>query len=322
MQIKTQEIHTNLGEAVRLGFSKKPKSISSMFLYDAEGDRLFQEIMKMPEYYLTRCEEEIFHMQKEQILKEMQVFEEPFNLMEFGAGDGSKTKILLHYLLENGADFTYYPVDISKHILSELAYSLQQEMPALKVHPMNFDYFDAIRETTHLNNRRNITLFLGSNMGNFTREQAVDFYKNFARESKTGNLLFVGIDRRKNPHIISQAYDDPHGITAAFNLNLLRRMNREMGADFDMEAFRHYSFYEPVSGEVRSYLISLKDQQVYFETLEEQFFFKKDELIHTEISKKYSPEEIDRLAEEAGYKVLCHFTDERQYFLDSLWEVP
>lgn len=321
MQIKTQEIHTNLGEAVRLGFSKNPKSISSMFLYDAEGDRLFQEIMKMPEYYLTRCEEEIFHMQKEQILKEMQVFEEPFNLLEFGAGDGSKTKILLHYLLENGADFTYYPVDISKHILSELTHNLQQEMPALKVHPMNFEYFDSIREITHLNNRRSITLFLGSNMGNFTREQAVVFYKKFARESKTGDLLFVGIDRRKNPHIISLAYDDPHGITAAFNLNLLRHMNRELGADFDMKAFRHYTFYEPVSGEVRSYLISLKNQQVYFEALEEQFFFKKDELIHTEISKKYSPEELDRLAEEAGYKVLRHFTDERQYFLDSLWEI-
>jgi len=321
MQIKTQEIQINFGEAVRLGFSKNPKSISSMFLYDAEGDRLFQEIMKMPEYYPTRCEEEIFHMQKEQILKEMQVFKEPFNLLEFGAGDGSKTKILLRYLLEHGAGFTYYPVDISKHILSELTHSLQQEIPALKVHPMNFEYFEAIRETAHLNNRRNITLFLGSSMGNFTREQAVVFYKNFARESKTGDLLLAGIDRRKNPHIISRAYDDPHGITAAFNLNLLRHMNRELGADFDMEAFRYYTFYEPVSGEVRSYLISLKNQQVYFEALEEQFFFKKDELIHTEISKKYSPEEIERLAEEAGYKVLRHFTDERQYFLDSLWEI-
>jgi len=292
-----------------------------MFLYDAEGDRLFQQIMKMPEYYITRCEEEIFHMQKEQILEKMRVFEEPFNLLEFGAGDGSKTKILLHYLLENGADFTYYPVDISKHILSELAHSLQQEIPMLKVHPMNFEYFDAIKETAYLNSRRNITLFLGSNMGNFTREQAVIFYKNFARESKTGDLLLVGIDRRKNPYIISPAYDDPHGITAAFNLNLLQHMNRELGADFDMEAFRHYTFYEPVSGEVRSYLISLKNQQVYFEALEEQFFFKKDELIHTEISKKYSPEEIKLLAEETGYKVLRHFTDERQYFLDSLWEI-
>ncbi len=321
MQIKTREIDINIGEAIRLGFSKNPKSISSMFLYDAEGDRLFQKIMKMPEYYLTRCEEEIFRTQKEQILKEMRAFEEPFNLLEFGAGDGSKTKILLHYLLENGADFTYYPVDISRHSLSGLVHSLQQEIPALKVQPMNFEYFEAVREAANLNHRRNITLFLGSNMGNFTQEQAVVFYKKFARERKPGDLLFVGIDRRKNPHIISHAYDDPHGITAAFNLNLLQRMNRELGADFDMEAFRHYSFYEPVSGEVRSYLISLKNQQVYFEALEEQFFFKKDELIHTEISKKYSPEEIDRLAEEAGYKVLRHFTDERQYFLDSLWEI-
>ncbi len=321
MQIKTQTVNINLAKAVREGFSKSPKSISSMFLYDAEGDRLFQEIMKMPEYYLTRCEQEIFHMQKEEIFKEMRAFDEPFNLLEFGAGDGSKTKILLRYLLEKGANFTYYPVDISEHILSELAYSLHEEMPALKVHPMNFEYFDAIRQITNLSRQRNITLFLGSNMGNFTIEQGIDFYKNFARKSKAGDLLFVGIDRRKSPYVIRKAYDDPLGITAAFNLNLLRRMNRELGACFNLEAFRHYSFYEPVSGEVRSYLISQKNQQVHFEVLETQFFFAKDELIHTEISKKYSPEEITRLAEETGYKVLRHFTDGRQYFLNSLWEV-
>ncbi len=321
MEIKTQTVNINLAEAAREGFSKSPKSISSMFLYDAEGDRLFQEIMKMPEYYLTRCEEEIFHMQKEEILMEMRAFDEPFNLLEFGAGDGSKTKILLRYLLEKGANFTYYPVDISEHILEELAHSLRKEMPALKVHPMNFEYFDAIRQANNLNNRRNITLFLGSNMGNFTQEQAVDFYRNFAHESKTGDLLFVGIDRRKNPQIISMAYDDSQGITAAFNQNLLRRMNRELGAGFNLEAFSHYTFYEPVSGEVRSYLVSLENQQVHFEVLEMQFLFAKNELIHTEISKKYSPEEIVRLAGETGYQVLRHFTDSRQYFLDSLWEI-
>ncbi len=321
MEIKTQNAKINLAEAVRDGFSKSPKSISSMFLYDKEGDRLFQEIMKMPEYYLTRCEEEIFHMQKEELLQEMRAFDEPFNLLEFGAGDGSKTKILLRYLLEKGAGFTYYPVDISGHILSELAYGLLEEMPALKVHPMHFEYFDAIRETTHLNQRRNITLFLGSNMGNFTQEQAVDFYKNFSRESKSGDLLLVGIDRRKDPHIINRAYDDPQGITAAFNLNLLRRMNRELGAGFNLDAFGHYTFYEPVSGEVRSYLVSLKDQHVHFEIFDMQFFFAKNELIHTEISKKYTPKEITRLAGKAGYKVIRHFTDSHQYFLDSLWEI-
>lgn len=321
MEIKTQITNINLAEAVKDGFSKSPKSISSMFLYDKEGDRLFQEIMKMPEYYLTRCEEEIFYRQKKTILEQMKALKKPFNLLEFGAGDGSKTKILLQYLLENGSDFTYYPVDISNNILEELTASLRKEMPALKVHPMNFEYFDAIREMAQLNNRRNITLFLGSNMGNFTRKQAVSFYQNFARESKSGDFLFVGIDRRKNPQIISEAYNDSQGITAAFNLNLLRRINRELGAGFNLEAFSHYTFYEPVSGEVRSFLLSLKDQQVHFEALEKQFFFAKNELIHTEISKKYSPEEIDRLAEEAGYKVLQHFTDSRQYFLDSLWEI-
>ncbi len=321
MEVNTQTVNINLAEAVRNGFSKSPKNISSMFLYDTEGDRLFQEIMKIPEYYLTRCEEEIFHMQKEEILQEMRAFDEPFNLLEFGAGDGSKTKILLRYLLEKGANFTYYPVDISGHILSELAYSLLEEMPTLKVHTMHFEYFDAIRETTHLNHRRNITLFLGSNMGNFTHEQAFNFYKKFSREGKPGDLLLVGIDRRKNPHIIRMAYDDPQGITAAFNLNLLRRMNRELGAGFNLDAFSHYTFYEPVSGEVRSYLISLRNQQVYFEAFEMQFFFAKNELIHTEISKKYSPEEIAGMADETGYKVLHHFTDNRQYFLDSLWEI-
>jgi L-histidine N-alpha-methyltransferase len=241
--------------------------------------------------------------------------------LEFGAGDGSKTKILLRWLLEKGARFTYYPVDISQHILNELTQSLLEEMPTLKVHPLNLEYFDAIKEIASLNHRRNITLFLGSNMGNFTYRQAVDFYQGFARKSKSGDLLLIGIDRRKDPHVIRQAYDDPHGITAAFNLNLLQRMNRELGAGFAIDNFSHYTFYEPVSGEVRSYLVSHKNQQVYFEALDTHFSFKRNELIHTEISKKYDPEEIGRLAHNTGYTVLRHFTDSRQYFLNSLWEI-
>jgi len=311
----------SLAEEVLRGFSQKPKRISSMFFYDAAGDALFQKIMQMPEYYLTRCEKEIFHLQKEQILQSMDAFKQPFNLLEFGAGDGEKTKILLRYLLEKGADFTYYPVDISSNILEELEESLQNELPMLKVHPLNYEYFDAIRETVNLNNRRNITLFLGSNMGNFAPEQAMDFFKTFSSRGKSGDLLLVGIDRKKNPHTILNAYNDASGITAAFNLNLLTRMNRELGANFNPGNFEHYTYYEPISGEVRSFLVSLRKQEVGFGALDQHFTFEENEFIHTEISKKYSQKEIEELGHKTGFDVLEHYTDKRHYYLNSLWEI-
>jgi len=303
------------------GLGTDSKYISSKYFYDEEGDRIFQQIMEMPEYYLTRAEFEILSEQKGQICDAMQAFTEPFNLIEFGAGDGLKTKLLLRHLVDGNADFTYFPVDISQNILTELSENLHSEFPGLKVQTLNDDYFGALRKMESFNERRNITLFLGSNIGNFHLNEAADFLKKLSNNCKHGDMLLLGVDLKKDHRIINQAYNDPHGITAAFNLNLLTRMNRELGADFDLNTFKHTTYYEAESGEVLSFLVSLTDQKVYFKNLDYSVQFLKEERIHTEISRKYDFEELDFVAAKDSYEVINYFVDNNKYFTDALWKI-
>ncbi len=303
------------------GLEKENKSLPSKYFYNEEGDRLFQQIMEMPEYYLTRCEFEILAEQRKEICDAIGAFNTPFNLIEFGAGDGMKTKLLLKYLTDNNAEFTYYPVDISLHILNELTTDLENNFPSLQMEPIHDDYFGALQQMDDFNKRRNVTLFLGSNIGNFHYEEAGVFLKHFVSGSGTGDMLLLGVDLKKDPRVILQAYDDPRGITAAFNLNLLTRMNNELGADFNPESFRHYTCYEPASGEVLSYLISLENQRVYFSALDLTIIFEKNELIHTEVSKKYTLEELEKLALSRGLEKVSHFLDSKNYFTDTLFKI-
>lgn len=303
------------------GLSSKNKFISSKYFYDEEGDRIFQQIMEMPEYYLTRAEFDILSQQQHQICNAMQAFNEPFNLVEFGAGDGLKTKLLLRYLIANNADFTYFPVDISQNILTELSIDLKQTFPGLKVQILNDDYFAALQKMKNFNNRRNITLFLGSNIGNFHLDEAADFLKKLSNNCKSGDMLLLGVDLKKDINIITSAYNDPHGITAAFNLNLLTRMNRELGADFNLNNFDHLTYYESTSGEVLSYLVSQKEQTINFKKMNFQASFGKGERIHTEISRKYDFEELNFVAGKDGFEVINYFVDSNKYFTDALWKI-
>lgn len=316
----TKTALTTFAKDVLAGLSLPEKAISSKYFYDETGDQLFQQIMHMPEYYLTNCEHEIFTKQHIHICNAFKAFEVPFNLIEFGAGDGYKTKILLKHLMEKNADFVYFPVDISLSILQELQISLRGMFPDIKIHPLHMDYFEAIQHLSALKERRNITLFLGSNIGNFHFNQAEDFVGKLNNLSNPGDLLMIGVDLKKDPDVIKRAYDDPHGITAAFNLNLLTRMNRELDADFDLHQFKHIAVYDEPTGEMISYVRSLEDQTVNLNVFEQSIEFKAGEDIHTEISKKYSLKELELLADNCNYNVLNHFLDSRQYFTDSLWE--
>lgn len=320
MNIEVRDQLSSFGKDVIYGLSQHPKSLSSRYLYDKEGDKIFQEIMNMPEYYLTNCEYEILSQQRKEICDAIGAFEEPNNIVEFGAGDGYKTKLLLKYLIDNGAQLTYYPVDISNFILTELKDNLNEEMPGLDVKPLNLEYFEALTALSKFNNRRNMVLFLGSNIGNFKYKEAKNFIGRINSCINPGDLLLTGVDLRKNPEIISLAYDDPHGITSRFNLNLLKRMNRELGADFNLGGFSHYAFYEPVDGEMLSYLVSNREQVVHFEALNWHVEFHQNEFIHTEVSKKYSISELELMAESQKFQVIQHFLDEKQYFADTLWQ--
>ncbi len=303
------------------GLSRPQKVMLSKYFYDAKGDAIFQQIMAMPEYYLTRSEMEIFQTQKDAIFNQVCPKGLPFNLIELGAGDGSKTKVLLKHFLKMGIDFTYYPVDISQNILDELVAMLKNEIPELDVHPLNMDYFEALKHMEQFTGRKNVTMFLGSNIGNFQVERLDRFLKKLQGYFKPNDKLLLGVDLKKDPDIILEAYNDKPGITASFNMNLLVRMNNELGADFDLNQFKHYAMYEPVTGEARSYVVSLVDQVVRFSELDFEVNFEKGECIHTEISRKYSVKNLNHLSEKCGFVTSANFFDSKQYYVNTMWEV-
>lgn len=304
---------------VEEGLSQRQKKLSSKYFYDKKGDELFQAIMRMPEYYLTDCEYHIFEQQKEEILDT--IGRNDFELIELGAGDGFKTKVLLKHFLAEEVPFVYRPVDISQNVLDILKKDLHVAWPQLAVRPLKGDYFEMLERMHSEHGQRKVVLFLGANIGNYTRKEALRFLEKFRKQLDPGDHLLIGFDLKKDPEVILKAYNDPAGITAAFNLNLLTRINRELGGNFDLDQFSHWETYQPISGETKSYLISRKEQTVEISALSKTFKFEAWEAIDVELSLKYSPFEIEALAVAAGFKVTKHFYDDRKYFVDSLWEV-
>ncbi|MEQ8685645.1 MAG: L-histidine N(alpha)-methyltransferase [Imperialibacter sp.] len=301
------------------GLSGSPKAISSRYFYDAEGDRLFQKIMQLDEYYLSRAEYAIFDQNKELLLQHFADHERAFHMMEFGAGDGWKTKVLLRHFIEQHAKFDYRPIDISGNVLQELESSLQTELPALQVQGMEGEYFQVLNQMQKTDGQRKVVLFLGSNIGNFRQQQAISFLSSLRASLNKSDMVLIGFDMKKDPHVIRNAYDDAQGVTRDFNMNLLRRLNTEMGANFKLAKFKHYQSYDPQSGECKSYLISLTEQEVTVQATEATYYFKKWEPIHVEISRKFDFETINELAASSGFSVVKNLHDTDEYFTDSLW---
>ena len=302
---------------VDAGLSAQNKYLSSKYFYDDEGSRIFQKIMDMPEYYLTNSELDILKNQPGEILKALN-FDQAFNIIELGAGDGSKTMELLKYFDKQQLDVTYIPVDISAEVTEKLALKLTSDIPSLKVEPMVGDYFHILKEVEK-DNKPHLLLFLGSNIGNYETDDAKGLLDLFNKSMHPGDKLLAGFDLKKNPNLISKAYSDPHGITKSFNINLLTRINTELGGNFNIVDFDFFSSYNPQNGEVRSYLVSLVDQIVNIEQLKKSYKFSRDELIYTELSRKYSLHEIEQLGMASGLKIQQHFIDEWNYFADSLF---
>lgn len=303
------------------GLSATPKFLSSKYFYDDEGSRLFQTIMTLPEYYLTRAEFEIFNEQTAEIFAAFRADDSEFDLIELGAGDGSKTALLIDYFLARRAAFRYVPIDISSEALSGLTEKFAARFPALSLQAECGDYFQTLDAFKSKSERRKIILFLGSNVGNFSREQATDFFSRLRASMNDKDLLFVGFDLQKDPRTILEAYDDAQNVTAAFNLNLLKRINRELGANFAVENFSHYAIYQPIEGAARSFLISRRAQTVRIEALNEEFKFAAWEPIYMEISQKYTLPMIEDLARASGFAVEKNFLDRRNYYADSLWQL-
>ena len=303
------------------GLTKQPKRLSSKYFYDSEGSRLFQQIMDLPEYYLTRTETEIFQKQKKEIIYSFTKAKSSFSLVDLGAGDGAKTKILLRELLDQEIKFTYTPIDISEDALQEVSQNLKAELPGLTMQTVTSEYFGGL-DWLHKNQpERKVVLFLGSNIGNFEPKAIRAFAHKLRQYLQSGDQILMGFDLQKDPHLIRLAYDDAAGITAAFNYNLLHRINQEFEADFDLTQFQHFAEYNPVTGDMKSYLVSKVAQKVCLKALNYEFTLEAWEAIHTETSHKFNLTEIKTLADETGFEIEDVFTDEKHYFADVLLKV-
>lgn len=295
------------------GLSSYPKHLSSKYFYDDKGSQIFQDIMRMPEYYLTDCELEILQTQKQEILNEFISKESAFELVELGAGDGLKTKVLLRHFLNNKIRFKFTPIDISQEAITSLLNELEHEIPGLVVNGQIGDYFHLIEGLKGNDSVKKIILFLGSNIGNFDEQKSLNFLNHLREVLNPKDQVFIGFDLKKEPDVILNAYDDPHGHTAAFNLNLLHRINNALGANFDIDAFKHHEIYDPQTGTAKSFLISQKSQEVIIPELDKSFMFDEGEAIFMEMSQKYDLEMIKNLAEKSGFEVVRNFFDKRQY---------
>ena len=321
MQEKTYaSIKTDFAEDVYKGLTDFPKHLSSKYFYDEQGDKLFQDIMHMPEYYLTDCEFEIFRNHKQEITNRFKEGAQSINIIELGAGDGRKTKILLEHLVDSGTDFSYIPIDISQNALDSLQHSLEAEIPAMEVTPMQGTYFEVLEKLSGYNDRRKVILFLGSNIGNLLHANAVDFLSRLQAVMKDDDLLFIGFDQKKDPQTVLNAYNDPHGITEAFNKNILERINKEFAGDFEVDNFLHWEVYDPETGTAKSYLVSKKEQQVRIKALDLTVNFAAWETIHTEISQKYDDEVVEWLAGKASLSVKAVFSDKNLAYKDYLFK--
>jgi L-histidine N-alpha-methyltransferase len=299
------------------GLSLTPKRLSSKYFYDKKGDELFQRIMECPEYYLTRCELEIFQWQTNQLATRISgKSAEPFDLIELGVGDGTKTRFLLNELIETKTNFNYLPIDISGNILSELEHSLSH-LDSLNITLLQGEYLDMLKEASRMSGNRKVVLFLGGNIGNMDIKEAKAFCQNVRSMLLPGDLFIIGFDLRKDPHRILNAYNDKLGITRKFNLNLLQRINKELDANFEIDKFAHYPTYDPHTGACKSYLVSSLKQDVRIgDTV---IPFQEGECVFMEISQKYSFSEIELLAANAGFSVIENLSDRKNWFVDSVW---
>lgn len=303
---------------VLTGLTSNPKYLQSKYFYDAIGDRLFQKIMQSDEYYLTDCEMEILENQKAQIAENICTLSPKVDVVEFGPGDAVKSIHLLRELNARKCIDAYFPIDISGNIIELLEKKFAVELPNLHLQGLEGEYFSKLKEVNQVSALPKLIIFLGGNLGNYLPENMMKICGHLNESLAIGDLAFIGIDLIKDPATILAAYNDREGWTAKFNLNLLVRINRELGADFEVAAFKHFSSYDPITGACKSYLISKEEQQVHLAG--KTISFLKNEPIFMEVSKKYRPVEIAAAAKKSGFEQLEMFTDKRSYFADVLWQ--
>src|SRR5262245_41620349 len=295
---------------VAAGLTAEPKQLPCRYFYDREGSRLFAAICELPEYYLTRAETEILERHAREIAS---LFQGDVTVIELGSGNAVKTRLVLEALLP-GRRIRYVPIDICRPVLEESAADLIQRFPSLEIFAVAAEYHEGLRHLRSESDRARLILWLGSNIGNFTRAEAATFLHRIGATMKPADGMLVGVDLRKDRAILEAAYDDTAGVTAAFNLNLLARINRELEGDFDLGAFRHRAVYDPDLGRIEMYLVSTRSQRVTIGRLGLEVTFADGETIHTENSYKYSLTEIEEVSKAADLRAERRWQDAEARF--------
>lgn len=310
---------SDFAEDVRTGLTSTPKRLSSKYFYDAKGDELFRSIMACPEYYLTDCEMEIFTTQSGAILDVALNGSTTIDVVELGPGDASKSVHLLRELTQRASDVSYYPVDISTNIIEVLERTMPATVPGVNVKGHSGDFIEMVHHITNVSEHPMIVLFLGSTIGNLTLDESRAFFTALRGRMRKHDMLLVGFDLQKDPKTILAAYNDAQRVTRDFNLNLLNRMNRELGATFDTSLFDHYPMYDPEMGSCKSFLVSTVTQSVHVASLNLDVHFRANECVHTEVSQKYTLEQISNFGEVGGFESVKFFTDSKGWFVDALF---
>lgn len=306
----------SFADDVLAGLSAPSKHLSSKYFYDELGSALFDAITVLPEYYLTRVETEIL---REWGWEMVRALGNPIEFIELGSGSAIKTRILIEEALRVQRSLRYSPIDISREALRVSAETLVASYPALSITAYAGDYF-TILGTEHLRREtRSLVMFMGSNLGNYEPDEARKLIAGIASSLKRGDGLLLGVDMKKDPQVLQLAYDDPTGVTAAFNKNVLARINRELGGHFDLHDFRHVVHYDEESGAVQSFLEAQRAHDVQIDAINLAVSFAPGERIHTESSYKYSPQDISRLGEDAGLRLERRWTDPQERFSVNLF---
>ncbi len=300
---------------LKLGFMNKPKSISPKYLYDEEGSRLFEDICKQPEYYPTRTERRIIERHVDDIL----AYDDKISLIELGSGSSSKTRFFINHLLNKQNKLYYMPIDISYSALKDAIDNLSRNYYNLNAIGITADYIEGIKIANRIIKKDKIDtskliLFLGSSIGNLEVEDAEIFLKLLSDNMSYRDRLLIGFDLKKDIKILEDAYNDEKGITAQFNLNLLRRINRELGGRFNIKNFMHRAYYNEQYSRIEMHIVSIIEQDVYIDALKGYVRFAKDESIHTENSYKFSIDDIDGLMNKTSLKIEKHYTDDNRWF--------
>lgn len=296
--------------AAREGLTATPKWLPSKLFYDEAGSALFERITELPEYYLTRTERAIFESYAAEIL---QAAGSSLTIVELGAGTAVKTCILIEELLNRQPRALFYPIDVSPSALQEAATHLGRQFPQLRVNPIIADYTGGVEALNRISGRK-LVLYIGSSIGNFELDESVRLLRRIRRTLRTGDALLLGADFAKSSKILLPAYDDSQGVTAAFNKNILARLNRELEANFDLDAFRHIALWNRRCSRMEIYLESEVAQQVFIPALDMDVTFTKGERIHTENSYKYTVVMIETILRESGFKLEKSWHDRQKWF--------